>query len=55
MYNTSDCKVVLYGSSLSGFGFKDSDVNIDLQYPDEMRAPTVLLKVLNIIKTSGLT
>ena len=45
--------MVCYGSSLSGLGFKNSDVNVDLQYPKDMKAPTVLLQVLNILNQSG--
>ena len=33
----TDCSVSLYGSSLTGFGLKDSDVNLDLAIPDEVQ------------------
>nr|XP_009858669.1 terminal uridylyltransferase 4 isoform X1 [Ciona intestinalis] len=45
-------RVVLYGSSCSGFGFTSSDVNVDLQYPSTMRAPAALLKVLSLLQDS---
>uniref|UniRef100_A0A667ZYM9 Terminal uridylyl transferase 7 n=1 Tax=Myripristis murdjan TaxID=586833 RepID=A0A667ZYM9_9TELE len=35
----------LYGSSCTKFGFKDSDINIDIQYPSHMHQPDVLLLV----------
>lgn len=31
-----ECAVFLYGSSSTGFGLKDSDVNLDLVIPDEV-------------------
>jgi len=42
--------VVLYGSSLSGLGFKSSNINVDLQFPSSMRAPNALLRVLDILE-----
>nr|CAB3267384.1 terminal uridylyltransferase 4 [Phallusia mammillata] len=44
--------VVMYGSSISGFGFKSSDINVDLQYPSSMKAPNALLRVLDILERS---
>uniref|UniRef100_A0A673WTZ1 Terminal uridylyltransferase 7-like n=1 Tax=Salmo trutta TaxID=8032 RepID=A0A673WTZ1_SALTR len=38
-------KLRLYGSSCTKFGFKDSDVNIDIQFPPHMHQPDVLLLV----------
>ncbi|XP_031426923.1 terminal uridylyltransferase 7 [Clupea harengus] len=38
-------KLRLYGSSCSRFGFKDSDVNIDIQASSSMHQPDVLLLV----------
>ncbi|KAL0979932.1 hypothetical protein UPYG_G00191750 [Umbra pygmaea] len=35
----------LYGSSCTKFGFKDSDINIDIQFPHHMHQPEVLLLV----------
>ena len=35
-FSTADCSLHLYGSSCSGFGLKDSDVNMDLQITDEV-------------------
>uniref|UniRef100_A0A8C7FSZ8 Terminal uridylyl transferase 7 n=1 Tax=Oncorhynchus kisutch TaxID=8019 RepID=A0A8C7FSZ8_ONCKI len=40
-----EVKLRLYGSSCTKFGFKDSDVNIDIQFPPHMHQPDVLLLV----------
>uniref|UniRef100_H2ZWR3 RNA uridylyltransferase n=1 Tax=Latimeria chalumnae TaxID=7897 RepID=H2ZWR3_LATCH len=40
-----DCSLRLYGSSCTGFGFKNSDINIDIQFPPSMNQPDVLLLV----------
>ncbi|XP_068780593.1 terminal uridylyltransferase 7 isoform X2 [Struthio camelus] len=42
----------LYGSSCSRFGFKTSDVNIDIQFPANMAQPDVLLLVQESLKYS---
>uniref|UniRef100_A0A8D0DAV5 Terminal uridylyl transferase 7 n=1 Tax=Sander lucioperca TaxID=283035 RepID=A0A8D0DAV5_SANLU len=42
----------LYGSSCTKFGFKDSDVNIDIQYPSHMHQPDVLLLVKESLSVS---
>ncbi|XP_064356215.1 terminal uridylyltransferase 7-like isoform X2 [Dromaius novaehollandiae] len=42
----------LYGSSCSRFGFKTSDVNIDIQFPANMAQPDVLLLVQESLKNS---
>ncbi|PWA15881.1 hypothetical protein CCH79_00009039 [Gambusia affinis] len=42
----------LYGSSRTKFGFKDSDVNIDIQYPPHMHQPDVLLVVKEALSGS---
>ncbi|XP_030423521.1 terminal uridylyltransferase 7 isoform X2 [Gopherus evgoodei] len=47
-----DCSLRLYGSSCSRFGFKTSDVNIDVQFPDNMAQPDVLLLVQESLKNS---
>ncbi|XP_070760617.1 terminal uridylyltransferase 7 [Enoplosus armatus] len=44
----------LYGSSCTKFGFKDSDVNIDIQYPPHMHQPDVLLLVKESLSVSPL-
>lgn len=44
----------LYGSSCTKFGFKDSDVNIDIQYPPHMHQPNVLLLVKESLSVSPL-
>ncbi|XP_034629527.1 terminal uridylyltransferase 7-like isoform X1 [Trachemys scripta elegans] len=48
-----DCSLRLYGSSCSRFGFKTSDVNIDVQFPANMAQPDVLLLVQESLKNSG--
>uniref|UniRef100_H3DEU5 Terminal uridylyl transferase 7 n=1 Tax=Tetraodon nigroviridis TaxID=99883 RepID=H3DEU5_TETNG len=40
-----EIRLRLYGSSCTKFGFKDSDVNIDIQFPQHMHQPDVLLLV----------
>uniref|UniRef100_A0A674K435 RNA uridylyltransferase n=1 Tax=Terrapene triunguis TaxID=2587831 RepID=A0A674K435_9SAUR len=47
-----DCSLRLYGSSCSRFGFKTSDVNIDVQFPANMAQPDVLLLVQESLKNS---
>lgn len=44
----------LYGSSCTKFGFKDSDVNIDIQFPPQMHQPNVLLLVKECLSNSPL-
>ncbi|XP_006900927.1 PREDICTED: terminal uridylyltransferase 7-like isoform X1 [Elephantulus edwardii] len=47
-----DCSLRLYGSSCSLFGFRNSDVNIDIQFPITMSQPDVLLLVQECLKNS---
>ncbi|XP_044301871.1 terminal uridylyltransferase 7 isoform X2 [Varanus komodoensis] len=47
-----DCSLRLYGSSCSRFGFKNSDVNLDIQFPVSMSQPDVLLLVQESLKNS---
>ncbi|XP_023393546.1 terminal uridylyltransferase 7 isoform X5 [Pteropus vampyrus] len=47
-----DCSLRLYGSSCSRLGFKNSDVNIDVQFPAIMSQPDVLLLVQECLKNS---
>ncbi|XP_004461583.1 terminal uridylyltransferase 7 isoform X3 [Dasypus novemcinctus] len=47
-----DCSLRLYGSSCSRFGFRNSDVNIDIQFPAIMSQPDVLLLVQECLKNS---
>ncbi|KAJ8380912.1 hypothetical protein SKAU_G00016900 [Synaphobranchus kaupii] len=49
-----DCSLRLYGSSCTKFGFKDSDVNIDIQFPSHMHQPDVLLLVQESLSNSSL-
>lgn len=44
----------IYGSSCTKFGFKRSDVNIDIQFPPEMNQPNVLLSVKECLSVSPL-
>uniref|UniRef100_A0A8C5BK45 CCHC-type domain-containing protein n=1 Tax=Gadus morhua TaxID=8049 RepID=A0A8C5BK45_GADMO len=46
------CSLRLYGSCLTRFAFKTSDVNIDVAYPATMTQPDVLIQVLEILKKS---
>ncbi|XP_060618072.2 terminal uridylyltransferase 7 [Anolis sagrei] len=47
-----ECSLRLYGSSRSRFGFKNSDVNLDIQFPASMSQPDVLLLVQESLKNS---
>ncbi|XP_008935477.1 PREDICTED: terminal uridylyltransferase 7, partial [Merops nubicus] len=47
-----ECSLRLYGSSHSRFGFKTSDINIDIQFPDDMTQPDVLLHVQESLQNS---
>ncbi|XP_041643234.1 terminal uridylyltransferase 7 [Cheilinus undulatus] len=49
-----EIRLRLYGSSYTKFGFKDSDVNIDIQYPAHMHQPDVLLLVKETLSASSL-
>ncbi|KAM6921465.1 terminal uridylyltransferase 4 [Xenentodon cancila] len=46
------CSLRLYGSCLTRFAFKTSDINIDVAYPSTMTQPEVLIQVLEILKNS---
>ncbi|XP_047231094.1 terminal uridylyltransferase 4 isoform X2 [Girardinichthys multiradiatus] len=46
----SACSLRLYGSCLTRFAFKTSDINIDVTYPSTMTQPEVLIQVLEILK-----
>ncbi|XP_065601739.1 terminal uridylyltransferase 7 isoform X1 [Cyrtonyx montezumae] len=47
-----ECSLRLYGSSFSRFGFKTSDINIDIQFPASMSQPDVLLLVQESLQNS---
>ncbi|KAG8130707.1 hypothetical protein E2320_017332 [Naja naja] len=47
-----DCCLRLYGSSWSRFGFKNSDINLDIKFPPSMFQPDVLLLVQESLKSS---
>ncbi|XP_061623433.1 terminal uridylyltransferase 7 [Phyllopteryx taeniolatus] len=49
-----EIRLRLYGSSCTKFGFKDSDVNIDIQYPAHMHQPDVLLSVKECLAVTPL-
>uniref|UniRef100_A0A1A8KMV7 Kinesin family member 21A n=2 Tax=Nothobranchius kuhntae TaxID=321403 RepID=A0A1A8KMV7_NOTKU len=49
-----EIRLRLYGSSCTKFGFKDSDVNIDIQHPPHMHQPDVLLLVKECLSVSPL-
>ncbi|XP_077450743.1 terminal uridylyltransferase 4 isoform X5 [Stigmatopora argus] len=48
----SDSSLSLYGSCLTRFAFKMSDINIDVSHPSTMTQPEVLIQVLDILKNS---
>ncbi|XP_060686451.1 terminal uridylyltransferase 4 isoform X3 [Hemiscyllium ocellatum] len=49
-----DCSLRLYGSCLTRFAFKTSDINIDVKFPSHLNQPDVLIQVLDIIKNNSL-
>ncbi|XP_044891766.1 terminal uridylyltransferase 4 isoform X9 [Felis catus] len=49
-----ECSLRLYGSSLTKFALKSSDVNIDIKFPPRMNHPDLLIQVLGILKKSVL-
>ncbi|ELK06159.1 Terminal uridylyltransferase 4 [Pteropus alecto] len=49
-----ECSLRLYGSSLTKFALKCSDVNIDIKFPPKMNHPDLLIQVLGILKKSVL-
>uniref|UniRef100_A0A8C1Y7X8 RNA uridylyltransferase n=1 Tax=Cyprinus carpio TaxID=7962 RepID=A0A8C1Y7X8_CYPCA len=49
-----DCQFRLYGSSCTQFGFKDSDVNIDVKFPSHFQHPDVLLVAQEHLSKSAL-
>ncbi|NWX88384.1 TUT7 uridylyltransferase, partial [Nothoprocta pentlandii] len=50
--NLPESSLGLYGSSCSRFGFKTSDINIDIQFPANMAQPDVLLLVQESLRNS---
>ncbi|XP_019474305.1 terminal uridylyltransferase 4 isoform X2 [Meleagris gallopavo] len=48
-----DCSLRMYGSCLTRFAFKTSDINIDIKFPPKMSQPDVLIQVLEILKNSA--
>ncbi|XP_048352906.1 terminal uridylyltransferase 4 [Sphaerodactylus townsendi] len=48
-----ECSLRMYGSCLTRFAFKTSDVNIDIKFPSKMSHPDVLIQVLDILKNSA--
>eukprot|EP00092_Neocalanus_flemingeri_P032761 GFUD01035632.1.p1 GENE.GFUD01035632.1~~GFUD01035632.1.p1 ORF type:complete len:1660 (-),score=542.26 GFUD01035632.1:232-5211(-) len=46
------CTVRLYGSSLSGFGLRSANVNLDLQITAEQKPHLALLKALQVLQDS---
>ncbi|XP_047377416.1 terminal uridylyltransferase 4 isoform X8 [Sciurus carolinensis] len=49
-----ECSLRLYGSSLTRFALKSSDVNIDIKFPPKMNHPDLLIQVLGILKNNVL-
>ncbi|XP_075792095.1 terminal uridylyltransferase 4 isoform X3 [Pelodiscus sinensis] len=49
-----ECSLRMYGSCLTRFAFKTSDVNIDIKFPSKMSHPDVLIQVLDILKNSAI-
>ncbi|XP_072129834.1 terminal uridylyltransferase 4-like isoform X1 [Mobula birostris] len=53
-HHLPDCSLRLYGSCLTRFAFKTSDINVDVKFPSHLNQPDVLIQVLDIIKESSL-
>lgn len=49
-----ECQFRLYGSSSTKFGFKDSDVNIDVKFPSHFQHPDILLAAQEHLSKSSL-
>ncbi|XP_051537331.1 terminal uridylyltransferase 7-like isoform X2 [Myxocyprinus asiaticus] len=49
-----ECQFRLYGSSCTKFGFKDSDVNIDVKFPSHLQHPDVFLLAQEHLSKSAL-
>lgn len=49
-----ECQFRLYGSSSTRFGFKDSDVNIDVKFPSHFQHPDILLAAQEHLSKSSL-
>lgn len=49
-----ECQFRLYGSSCTKFGFKDSDVNIDVKFPSHFQHPDILLVAQEHLSKSDL-
>ncbi|XP_023215892.1 terminal uridylyltransferase 4-like [Centruroides sculpturatus] len=47
---SAECEIHLFGSSVNGFGLKDSNLNIDLAVPQGISPSRVLLNTYDIIK-----
>ncbi|CAH2310847.1 terminal uridylyltransferase 4 isoform X2 [Pelobates cultripes] len=45
-----ECSLRMYGSSLTRFALKTSDINIDVKFPPKLTQQNVLIKVLEILK-----
>ncbi|XP_034977908.2 terminal uridylyltransferase 4 isoform X1 [Zootoca vivipara] len=48
-----ECSLRMYGSCLTRFAFKTSDINIDIKFPSTMSHPDVLIQVLDILKNTA--
>lgn len=49
----TDINLRLYGSSVSGFGLKDADLNMDLDVPKGKNPAHCLIQVLNILSENS--
>ena len=49
----TDVKVNVYGSSLSGFGFQDSDVNLSIEAPEGCIPSKVLVMACEALIPGG--
>ena len=50
---SSGCKVQVFGSMLTGFCLKSSDLNLDLQIPNSHQPHLALITVLEVLKNSA--
>ena len=53
-FNSTGLELRVYGSSLTGFGLKTSDLNLDLLVPEGSNPAQLLTKVYKVLNNSGM-
>ena len=52
LFFITECSVSIYGSSFTGFGLQESDVNLDLVIPDEVLCSKFMYCGIKVFKTN---